>query len=113
MSRTKRFGVAALTGIAILGASPAFAVDMRMSNPAVVAHSYGANGAIAVSDVKADDREVYADYHRKYNRNLELRNSRGNGTRVTSSHDTGNPVTNLQACVAVNFFPDTCTGWWR
>ncbi|MET9673047.1 hypothetical protein ABZY68_08100 [Streptomyces sp. NPDC006482] len=113
MSRTKRLGVAAFIGITLLGASPAFAVDMYMSNPAVVAKSYGTNGAIAVSDVKADSREVYANYHRKYTQNLELRNSNGNGTTVTSALDTSNPVTNLQACVAVNFYPDSCTGWWK
>ncbi|MFE1551638.1 hypothetical protein [Streptomyces sp. NPDC058718] len=113
MSKTKRLGVAAFVGITLLGASPAFAADIRMFNDSVVAKSYGANGAIAVSDVKADSREVYANYHRKYTQNLELRNSNGNGTTVTSANDTANPVINLQACIAVNFYPDNCTDWWR
>ncbi|MFI8422124.1 hypothetical protein [Streptomyces sp. NPDC085479] len=75
------------------------------------AWSKGTNGAIAVKDTDADSREVYANYDRRYNDGLELRNSSGNGTTVYSGMDTANYVKALQACVAINFAPDDCTSW--
>ncbi|MEU6056226.1 hypothetical protein ABZ829_38090 [Streptomyces xanthochromogenes] len=112
MSRTKMFAVSAVTGVAILGATPAFATNIDRARTGVSAWSHGANGQIAVADTKGDSHEVYANYDRKYNKNLELRNSSGNGTTAYSANDTGNPVQDIQACVAINFQPDDCTVWW-
>ncbi|MET9516430.1 hypothetical protein [Streptomyces sp. NPDC002994] len=94
-------------------AAPAFGVTLERSRTGVSSWSKGTNGAIAVKDTDGDSKEVYANYERRYNNGLELRNSSGNGTTAYSSSDTTNYVKALQACVAVNFQPDDCTSWAR
>ncbi|MDK1472161.1 hypothetical protein QNO07_01750 [Streptomyces sp. 549] len=111
MSAKKRMAALAITAVALLGSSPAFAGDMIASRTGVSAWSKGTNGQVAVKDTKADSRAAYANYHRRYNDNHELRNHSGSGTTVYSGIDTKNYVRALQACVAINFQPDDCTTW--
>ncbi|MEV8094495.1 hypothetical protein [Kitasatospora sp. NPDC085879] len=100
-----------VSGAALTAAAPAFATDMDSYYAGVHAWSHGSNGQLAVSDTKADSQEVYANYARSGQGSGELRNSSGSGTTVYSGTDTAHYVTKIQACVAIDFFPDSCTGW--
>lgn len=111
MARPKMFAIAAVVGVAVLGATPAFATDLDASRSGVQAWSHGTNGQVAVKDTKGDSHEVYANYDRLYADGLELRNSGGYGSTVYSALDESDPVWDLQACVAINFLPDDCTSW--
>ncbi|MFI8105385.1 hypothetical protein [Streptomyces sp. NPDC086023] len=113
MSTTRGKKIAALTiiGAALVGASPAFAGDMYAYRNGSEAWSRGTNGQVAVKDAKADSREVYSEYHRRYTDDHELRNSSGYGTIVYGPFDSTNYVRALKACVAINFQPDECSAW--
>ncbi|WP_431677165.1 hypothetical protein [Kitasatospora sp. KL5] len=98
-------------GAALIGSAPAFATDLDSYYAGVHAWSHGSNGQVAVADTAADSHEVYANYARYGKGSAELRNGSGSGSTVYSSMDTSHYVTKIQACVAIDFFPDSCTGW--
>ncbi|CAM5631609.1 hypothetical protein [Streptomyces avidinii] len=97
-----------LGAAAILGSSPAMAVDISSSkNGAVYGYSYGTNTRVAVQDTKADSNSVYV----QYGRNAEsgryfLHNKSGSGTTVTSG--AGSAIWYIQACISVDWEIDPC-----
>ncbi|MFI5805365.1 hypothetical protein [Streptomyces sp. NPDC051561] len=108
----KKIVVLAVTGAALLAATPAVAGEMYGMQDGAVAWSHGnINGQLAVKDYWADGDEVYADYHRRSTNWLELRNKSGVGTTVVSPDNRANYVRALRACQEVDFYPDDCSAW--
>ncbi|MGW3328713.1 hypothetical protein [Streptomyces virginiae] len=97
-----------LGAVAILGSSPAMAIDINSyKDNAVHAYSYGTNTRVAVTDTKQDEHSVYA----QYGRNAEsgrytLHNKAGSGTTATSN--AGSTVWYLRGCISMSWQPDRC-----
>ncbi|KIX78938.1 hypothetical protein ACN6AT_05000 [Streptomyces sp. JL4002] len=111
MKFKQKVAVLAVTGAALLAATPAMAGDMYGKRGGAEAWSRGTNGAVAVKDNKADGDETYAEYHRRRTDGHELRNKSGSGTTVYSGMDTDNYVRALKACQEIDFQPDECSAW--
>ncbi|MHC6627802.1 hypothetical protein ACYTFC_17185 [Streptomyces globosus] len=97
-----------LAAVAVLGSSPAMAVDIQSSKDgAVHAYSYGTNTRAAVDDTKQDGHSVYVEYGRRGSSGrYTLHNKSGNGTTATSG--AGSAVWYLQACISLSWEPDRC-----
>ncbi|WP_411071184.1 hypothetical protein [Streptomyces sp. cmx-4-25] len=111
MNLKQKIAVLAVTGAALLTATPAMAGDMYAKIGGAIAWSYGTNASVAVSDTAADGDETYSDYDRRTTSGHELRNRSGAGTTVYSGADSTNYVRRLNACQESDFAPDDCTGW--
>ncbi|THA83657.1 hypothetical protein [Streptomyces sp. A0592] len=97
-----------LGAIAVLGSSPAMAVDLSSSKDGQVhAYSYGTNTRVAVEDTKQDGYPVYVNYKRENSGSqYTLWNKSGSGTTQTSA--AGAAVYVIQACVSLSGWPDKC-----
>ncbi|MFI5619647.1 hypothetical protein [Streptomyces sp. NPDC051567] len=94
--------------LAVLGSSPATAIDLSSSKDGQVhAYSYGTNTRVAVADTKQDGHPVYVNYKRVTSVDqYTLWNKGGSGTTVTSA--AGGAVYVIQACVSIDGWPDKC-----
>ncbi|MER5640301.1 hypothetical protein ABT095_25565 [Kitasatospora sp. NPDC002227] len=109
-----KFAAVALIGGAVLGASPAFAANHDSSVTGSTAWSHGANGQVAVKDTAADSHSVYVRYYRLHtNGEQRLNNHGGSGTTLSSANDTAHPVSQIKACVDIQFGSDRCDGTWQ
>ncbi|MFE5723422.1 MULTISPECIES: hypothetical protein [Streptomyces] len=97
-----------LGAFAILGSSPAMAIDLNSSKDGQVhAYSYGTNTRVAVKDTKQDGNPVYVNYKRENSGSqYTLWNKSGSGTTMTSN--SGAAVYVIQACVSLGGWPDKC-----
>ncbi|MGW2997930.1 hypothetical protein ACWDA9_42000 [Streptomyces sp. NPDC001193] len=93
---------------AILGSSPAMAIDIHSyKDDAVHAYSYGTNTRAAVADTKQDGHSVYVQYGRQAESGrYTLHNKSGLGTTATSG--AGSAVWYLAGCISLSWEPDRC-----
>ncbi|QES55772.1 hypothetical protein DEJ51_17635 [Streptomyces venezuelae] len=98
----------AVGALAVLGSSPAMAIDLSSSKDGQVhAYSYGTNTRVAVKDTKQDGHPVYVNYKRETSgEQYALWNKSGSGTTMTSG--AGGAIYVIQACVSIDGWPDKC-----
>ncbi|MFE2409233.1 hypothetical protein ACFXDE_12925 [Kitasatospora sp. NPDC059408] len=110
----RKAAVCILAAGAILGASPAFAQNHESNIRGASAWSKGDNATLSVKDTEADKHGVYARYFRHNNGGEKrLNNYAGEGTTTTSASDAKHYVTQLKACVDIQWGADRCDGSWQ
>ncbi|MFD7454715.1 hypothetical protein [Kitasatospora sp. NPDC059827] len=99
---------------AVLGASPAFAQDHESNIRGASAWSKGNNATVSVKDTEADKHSVYVRYYRHNNGGEKrMNNHGGSGTTLTSGSDAEHYVTQIKACVDIQWDDDRCDGSWQ
>ena len=109
MNRVVMRSVVGLTvGLAVLGAAaPSFALTVSRSGASTVSTS---GSTIYVSDTAADGNSAVGNYYYSGSGSKHrLEDQSGNGTAV--SRTESGTITSIQACVAYQFSPDSCSGW--
>jgi hypothetical protein len=112
-SGTRRW-VTGIIGAALLtAASPAFGLSAEVDGARASTKKSEGYKYIRVYDTKGDSNSVYGQYHRQASPSTErnLHNRGGSGTHAVSG--TGSKILDQKACVSVDLWPDSCSGWVR
>lgn len=100
----------AVAAAVVFVAAPAAAKTLDSYAAGAHGFSYSTNRSAAVTDTKADGNEVYTNYQRTGESVLRVTNHNGNGSTAYSPNRTP-AIFRIQACVEIDFAPDSCDSW--